>query len=91
MHPKTRKILYALRLRKILCGVFVKASEGMMAMLQKVEPYVTYGYVCLCLCYSLTILTSLDSSNYICHENVLCRIFSVKYVCVGEGNVRWKW
>lgn len=47
MHPKTRKILYALRLRKILSGVFVKASEGMMKMLQKVEPFVTYGYVVL--------------------------------------------
>ncbi|KAG6413273.1 hypothetical protein SASPL_125981 [Salvia splendens] len=44
MHPKTRKILYALKLRKIRTGVFVKASAGMMEMLQKVEPYVTYGY-----------------------------------------------
>ncbi|XP_057807111.1 60S ribosomal protein L7-1-like isoform X1 [Salvia miltiorrhiza] len=44
MHPKTRKILYSLRLRKIRTGVFVKASAGMMEMLQKVEPYVTYGY-----------------------------------------------
>ncbi|XP_047939618.1 60S ribosomal protein L7-1-like [Salvia hispanica] len=44
MHPKTRKILYSLKLRKIRTGVFVKASAGMMEMLQKVEPYVTYGY-----------------------------------------------
>lgn len=44
MHPNTRKILYALRLRKIFSGVFVKANEGVMKMLQKVEPYVTYGY-----------------------------------------------
>ncbi|KAL1564043.1 60S ribosomal protein L7-1 [Salvia divinorum] len=44
MHPKTRKILYSLRLGKIRIGVFVKASAGMMEMLQKVEPYVTYGY-----------------------------------------------
>ncbi|KAE8660421.1 hypothetical protein F3Y22_tig00116951pilonHSYRG00093 [Hibiscus syriacus] len=38
MHPKTRNILYRLRLRKVFSGVFV------MEMLQKVEPYVTYGY-----------------------------------------------
>ncbi|XVE86173.1 hypothetical protein DITRI_Ditri18aG0014700 [Diplodiscus trichospermus] len=44
MHPKTRKILYNLRLRKIFSGVFVKATEGVIQMLQKVEPYVTYGY-----------------------------------------------
>ncbi|KAL0415407.1 UNVERIFIED_CONTAM: 60S ribosomal protein L7-1 [Sesamum latifolium] len=39
-----RRMLYSLRLRKIFSGVFVKASEGMMEILQKVEPYVTYGY-----------------------------------------------
>lgn len=44
MCPNTRKILYALKLRKIFSGVFVKANEGVMKMLQKVEPYVTYGY-----------------------------------------------
>lgn len=44
MHPKTRKILYNLRLRKVFSGVFVKATEGVIDMLQKVEPYVTYGY-----------------------------------------------
>ncbi|XAR50481.1 hypothetical protein NMG60_11004822 [Bertholletia excelsa] len=44
MHPRTRKVLYALRLRKIFSGVFVKANERMMQMLQKVEPYITYGY-----------------------------------------------
>ncbi|GKV45392.1 hypothetical protein SLE2022_380890 [Rubroshorea leprosula] len=44
MHPKTRKILYNLRLRKIFTGVFVKATEGVLEMLRKVEPYVTYGY-----------------------------------------------
>ncbi|MBA0665697.1 hypothetical protein Goarm_001702, partial [Gossypium armourianum] len=42
MHPKTRKILYNLRLRKVFSGVFVKATEGVIDMLQKVEPYVTY-------------------------------------------------
>ncbi|KAE8022342.1 hypothetical protein FH972_008147 [Carpinus fangiana] len=44
MHPKTRKVLYNLRLRKIFSGVFVKANEGIIEKLQKVEPYVTYGY-----------------------------------------------
>ncbi|KAG8388241.1 hypothetical protein BUALT_Bualt02G0105300 [Buddleja alternifolia] len=43
MHPKSRKILYSLRLRKILTGVFVEANEGVMERLKKVEPYVTYG------------------------------------------------
>ncbi|XP_031266395.1 60S ribosomal protein L7-1 [Pistacia vera] len=44
MHPKTRKILYKLRLIKIFSGVFAMASEGILEQLQKVEPYVTYGY-----------------------------------------------
>ncbi|XP_020219021.1 60S ribosomal protein L7-1 [Cajanus cajan] len=44
MHPKTRKVLYSLGLRKIFSAVFVKPSEGIMAKLQRVEPYVTYGY-----------------------------------------------
>ena len=44
MHPKTRKILYNLRLRTVFSGVFVKTTEGVIEMLQKVEPYVTYGY-----------------------------------------------
>lgn len=44
MHPKTRKVLYSLKLRKIFSGVFLKANEGILEQLQKVEPYVTYGY-----------------------------------------------
>ncbi|KAK3021823.1 hypothetical protein RJ639_047178 [Escallonia herrerae] len=44
MHPKTRKVLYSLRLRRVFSGVFVKANERIMQILQKVEPYVTYGY-----------------------------------------------
>ncbi|PIA45747.1 hypothetical protein AQUCO_01600177v1 [Aquilegia coerulea] len=44
MHPKARKILHRLRLGKMFCGVFVKANDGLMEMLQMVEPYVTYGY-----------------------------------------------
>ncbi|OVA18635.1 Ribosomal protein L30 [Macleaya cordata] len=41
---KTRKILHSLKLRSIYSGVFVKANEGVMDMLRRVEPYVTYGY-----------------------------------------------
>ncbi|XP_076886358.1 large ribosomal subunit protein uL30z-like [Bidens hawaiensis] len=44
MHPQTRKLLYSLRLRRMFTGVFVKANERNMSILQKVEPYVTYGY-----------------------------------------------
>lgn len=43
MHPRTRKLLYSLRLRKIFSGVFVKANARILEILQKVEPYVTYG------------------------------------------------
>ncbi|KAJ6961676.1 hypothetical protein NC652_000576 [Populus alba x Populus x berolinensis] len=44
MHPKTRNILYKLRLTRIFHGVFLKATPGVLELLQKVEPYVTYGY-----------------------------------------------
>ncbi|KAI5600708.1 hypothetical protein POPTR_001G047400v4 [Populus trichocarpa] len=44
MHPKTRNILYKLRLTRIFHGVFLKATQGVLELLQKVEPYVTYGY-----------------------------------------------
>lgn len=44
MHPKTRKLLYSLRLRRMFSGVFVKANERILEILQKIEPYVTYGY-----------------------------------------------
>ncbi|KAJ9546047.1 hypothetical protein OSB04_025754 [Centaurea solstitialis] len=43
MHPQTRKLLYSLRLRRMFSGVFVKANERILEILQKVEPYVTYG------------------------------------------------
>ncbi|KAL6996711.1 hypothetical protein U1Q18_006839 [Sarracenia purpurea var. burkii] len=43
MHPKTRKILYSLRLRRIFSGVFLKANDRVMKILQMVEPYITYG------------------------------------------------
>lgn len=44
IHPKTRKILHLLKLRRIFSGVFIKANEGVIRMLQRVEPYITYGY-----------------------------------------------
>ncbi|KAF6153511.1 hypothetical protein GIB67_027378 [Kingdonia uniflora] len=44
MHPKAKKILHSLRLNRIFDGVFVKANEGLMDMLRRVEPFVTYGY-----------------------------------------------
>ncbi|WCJ28541.1 60S ribosomal protein L7 [Euphorbia peplus] len=44
MDPKTRKILQLLRLRQIFNGVFLKVSKATVNMLQRVEPYVTYGY-----------------------------------------------
>ncbi|XP_002527311.2 60S ribosomal protein L7-1 [Ricinus communis] len=44
MHPRTRKILYNLKLLRNFHGVFVKASAGLLEKLQRVEPYVTFGY-----------------------------------------------
>ncbi len=42
--PKTRKILQLLRLRRINTGIFLRVNKATMNMLQKVEPYVAYGY-----------------------------------------------
>ncbi|GAB4816361.1 hypothetical protein N2152v2_003407 [Parachlorella kessleri] len=42
--PKTKKILQLLRLRQIHNGVFLKVSKATINMLQRVEPYVAYGY-----------------------------------------------
>lgn len=44
MAPKTKKILQLLRLRRINSGVFLKVNKATLNMLQKVEPYVAYGY-----------------------------------------------
>ncbi|CAI8606601.1 unnamed protein product [Vicia faba] len=44
MHPTTRKHLFDLGLRRIFSAVFLKPTEGVMAKLARVEPYVTYGY-----------------------------------------------
>ncbi|OIW01390.1 hypothetical protein TanjilG_10820 [Lupinus angustifolius] len=44
MHPSTRKVLHSLGLRRIFGAVFVRPSAGVLAKLQKVEPFVTYGY-----------------------------------------------
>merc|ERR1712146_449244 len=42
--PKPRKILQLLRLRQLNNGVFVRLNSATQAMLQRVEPFVTYGY-----------------------------------------------
>ncbi|KMZ70472.1 60S ribosomal protein L7-4 [Zostera marina] len=44
MDPKSRSILRLLRLRQIFNGVFLKVNKATLHMLQRVEPYVTYGY-----------------------------------------------
>jgi len=44
MHPKPRKILQLLRLRQINTGVFVRLNKATLQMLQRVEPYIAYGY-----------------------------------------------
>lgn len=44
MAPKTKKILQLLRLRRINSAVFLKVNKATLNMLQKVEPYVAYGY-----------------------------------------------
>lgn len=44
MPPKEKKILRLLRLRQIQNGVFVKLNYATIRMLQRVEPYITYGY-----------------------------------------------
>lgn len=44
MDPKSRSILRLLRLRQIFNGVFLKVNKATLNMLQRVEPYVTYGY-----------------------------------------------
>ena len=42
--PKTKKILQLLRLLKVNSGVFLRVNKATLNMLQKVEPYVSYGY-----------------------------------------------
>ncbi|XP_074286071.1 large ribosomal subunit protein uL30y-like [Silene latifolia] len=44
IHPKLEKILKSLGLKRIFNGVFLKATEGTLSLLEKVEPFVTYGY-----------------------------------------------
>ncbi|CAN0901078.1 60S ribosomal protein L7-1 [Linum grandiflorum] len=44
VHPTVKKILYKMNLSKVFDGVFMKANEGVFRLLQKVEPYVTFGY-----------------------------------------------
>lgn len=44
MPPKEKKILRLLRLRQIQNGVFIRLNYATVRMLQRVEPYITYGY-----------------------------------------------
>lgn len=44
MHPNSKKMLQLLRLRNLNNMVFVKESKATMNMVQKVEPYIAYGY-----------------------------------------------
>jgi len=44
MHATTRKHLFSLGFRRIFIAVFGKPTDGVMAKLVRVEPYVTYGY-----------------------------------------------
>ncbi|KAL8143000.1 hypothetical protein V2J09_016032 [Rumex salicifolius] len=44
IHPQIKKTLYTLGLKRIYSGVFLRASAENLAVLQKVEPFVTYGY-----------------------------------------------
>ena len=66
IHPKLQKILKSLGLRRIFTGVFLKATEGTLAMLEKVEPYVTYGYG-----------HDLISTTLICFDEYFCTIFAM--------------
>lgn len=44
LNPKYRKILQLLRLKQINNGVFVKVNKATLQLLQKVLPFITYGY-----------------------------------------------
>eukprot|EP00999_Lentomonas_sp_LEN2_P000219 NODE_1213_length_952_cov_96.191515_g1167_i0.p1 GENE.NODE_1213_length_952_cov_96.191515_g1167_i0~~NODE_1213_length_952_cov_96.191515_g1167_i0.p1 ORF type:complete len:237 (-),score=56.62 NODE_1213_length_952_cov_96.191515_g1167_i0:159-869(-) len=44
MPPKPKKILELLRLKGIFNGVFLKLNKPTLEMLQRVVPYVTFGY-----------------------------------------------
>ena len=44
MHPKTRHIMKVLRLLQMNNGVFMQVNKAVMNNLQKVDPYIMYGY-----------------------------------------------
>merc|ERR1711924_525138 len=47
MHPKTKKILKIMRLIQMNLGVFLKVSKASTEMLKRVEPYLSYGIMCM--------------------------------------------
>ncbi|KAJ9443864.1 60S ribosomal protein L7-2 [Diplonema papillatum] len=42
--PKPRKILQLLRLRQLHTGVFLQVNKATLSMLNRVEPYIAWGY-----------------------------------------------
>ena len=42
--PQPKKILQLLRLRQIHNGVFIKVNKATLGLLQRVQPYIAYGY-----------------------------------------------
>merc|ERR1711998_103817 len=42
--PQPKKILQLLRLRQIHNGVFLKVNKATLGLLQRVQPYIAYGY-----------------------------------------------
>ena len=44
MNPQVKKILQLFRLRQLNNGVFIKLNKASLNMLQKVEPFITFGY-----------------------------------------------
>jgi len=43
--PKEAKILRLLRLRRVFSATFVKLNKATLAMLQRVNPYISWGYL----------------------------------------------
>lgn len=42
--PQVKKIFRLFRLRQLNNGVFIRINKATLNMLQRIEPYVTYGY-----------------------------------------------
>eukprot|EP01006_Ploeotia_vitrea_P061832 TRINITY_DN79281_c0_g1_i1.p2 TRINITY_DN79281_c0_g1~~TRINITY_DN79281_c0_g1_i1.p2 ORF type:complete len:246 (+),score=23.41 TRINITY_DN79281_c0_g1_i1:40-738(+) len=53
--PKPRKILQLLRLRQIFTGVFVRLNKSSLQMLNKVAPFIAWGYPSLAMTRKLVL------------------------------------